>query len=73
MKQKIQHFYSAENVKRDYDKGYSLDGITDRYKKSQEIDYGNKISKKKAYETVCEIIYNFIIERGSIVKRSDTE
>lgn len=66
---KIQHFYLEEDVKCDYDRGCSLDAIADRYKKSQEIDYGNKISKKKAYEKVCEIIYNFIIERGSIVKK----
>lgn len=64
-------FYLEEAIKSDYDKGYTLDGIAERYKISQEIDYGNKISKKKAYEKVCEVIYNFVMERGCIVKRGD--
>ena len=61
--------YSTEDITSDYDKGYSIDGITERYKKSQEVDFGNKMSTKKARDKVCEIIYDFIIKRGSIVKK----
>lgn len=61
--------YSIEDITSDYDKGYSIDGITERYKKSQEIDYGNKMSTKKARDKVREVIYDFIIKRGSIVKK----
>ncbi len=61
--------YSKEEVESDYDKGYSIDGIAERYRKSQEIDFENKMSHKKAYETVCSIIYELIMERGSIVKK----
>ena len=63
--------YSIKDITSDYDKGYSIDGITERYKKSQEIDFGNKMSTKKARDKVCEVIYDFIIKRGCIVKRSD--
>ena len=60
--------YLKEEIISDYDKGYSIDGIAQRYKKSQEMDFGNKISTKKSRDKVCEIIYNCIMERGSITK-----
>lgn len=65
--------YLTKDVTSDYDKGYSLEIIAKRYKKSQEVDFQNKISYKKAYEKICQIIYEFIMKRGSIVKRSDTK
>lgn len=60
--------YLKEEITSDYDKGFSIDTIAKRYKISQEIDFQNKISFKKAYEKVCSIIYDFIMERGCIVK-----
>ena len=64
----MKDIYSKAEVRNDYDKGYSIDGIAERYRKSQEIDFGNKMSHKKAYEKVCSIIYELIMERKSIVK-----
>lgn len=65
--------YLTKDVTSDYDKGYSLETIAKRYKTSQEVDFQNKISYKKAYEKICQIIYEFIMKRGSIAKRSDTK
>ncbi len=58
--------YSEQDIKNDYDSGYTLDTIADRYKKSQQVDFDNKISSKKAYQKVCEIIYNYVMEREFI-------
>lgn len=58
--------YLKEEIERDYESGYSIDYIAKCYKKSQEVDFENKISSKKAYQKVCEIIYNHIMKQGHI-------
>lgn len=69
MAETIERMYLDEQIKRDYDIGYSIEVIAERYKASRFVDFENKISSKKAYEKVCQIIYAFIMERGSIVKK----
>ena len=61
--------YLTKDITSDYDKGYTLETIAKRYKASQEVDFQNKISYKKAYSKICQIIYEFIMKRGSIVKK----
>lgn len=56
--------YLKQEIEADYKAGYSLDEIANRYKKSQEIDCGYKITSKKAYQKVCEIIYNYVMKHG---------
>lgn len=40
--------YSKKEIRADYDAGFSLETISDKYKKSQEIDFQNKITSKKS-------------------------
>ena len=53
-------------VRNDYDAGYSIDVIAERYRKKLKVDYDKDITKGKAYKEVCNIIYKYIMERGSI-------
>lgn len=57
------------DVRSDYDLGYSIDIIAERYRKKLKIDYGKELTKSKAYKEVCKIIYDYIMERGSIVRK----
>ncbi len=58
--------YLKEDIQNDYDSGYTLDTIADRYKKSQQVDFDNKISHKKAYAEICKVIYEYVMARGHI-------
>lgn len=55
-----------DEVRDDYDAGYSIDVIAERYRKKLKVDYEKDITKNKAYKEACKIIYEYIMERGSI-------
>ncbi len=53
-------------IRANYDAGYSLDSIAEIYRKKQKVDYNIELTKNKAYKDICRIVYDYIIERGSI-------
>ena len=62
--------YSTKDICDDYDAGLSLEFIAKRLKMNREVIFKEKITIKKAYKEVCSIVYELIMKRGSIVKRS---
>ena len=62
----MKEVYTKEKIQCDYDLGYTLEVIAERYRVSQAVDFENKISSKKAYSKICEIIYEYIMKRGFI-------
>lgn len=55
-----------EKVKKLYDSGCSLDFIINDFISRKNSEGSEKIGKNKARKEVCKIIYNYIMERGSI-------
>lgn len=53
-------------VRSDYDAGYAIEIIAERYRKKVKVDYEKDLTKSKAYKEVCKIFYEYIMERGSI-------
>ena len=55
------------DVRDDYDAGYAIEVIAERYRKKKvKVDYEKDLTKSNAYKEVCKIIYEYIMERGSI-------
>lgn len=54
------------SVRSDYDLGYAIEVIAKRYRKLKKVDNGKELTKTKSYKEVCKIIYDYIMERGSI-------
>lgn len=54
------------SVRSDYDAGYTIEVIAERYRKLKKVDEDKELTKTKAYQKVCKIIYKYIMERGSI-------
>ncbi len=59
----------TNEIRNDYDLGLSLELITERFMASMLADGVKEIGKKTAcYKTVCKVVYEYIMERGSIVR-----
>lgn len=58
--------YGKKEICADYDRGYSIKGMVERYIKSSFENFKKKVTNGQAEKFVRETIYDYIIARKSI-------